>query len=341
MQKLLTVVVPVYKVEKYINKCLDSLIVPDGLMQKLEVIVVNDGTPDKSAVMAKEYENRYPGIFQVVDKENGGHGSAWNKGVELATGKYLRFLDSDDWLTNLPEFIESLEKYDVDLVFTDLQIVNEQSDSLNRLFKGSVAMETNHVYSVDDFNWQDTDVMFRGYNVTNFHMCTYKTTLLKKYHPIFFEKISYDDEILFILPLCAAKTFVYIDTILYNYLLGRPGQSMDPKVMIKHLDFKTKIRKHEVNFYNNHKPIGESVRRKLQYALNSRNLDTFRLMAGLPYHESVTQMKEMSSWLDSNYPDFNGGMAFSLYKVSPSLFWLMYHYIRPCWAYINMRILKK
>ena len=96
MNKLLTVVVPVYKVERYINKCLDSLILPDEQMDLVEVIVVNDGTPDQSAVMAKEYERRFPNSFRVIDKENGGHGSAWNRGVAEATGKYLRFLDSDD-----------------------------------------------------------------------------------------------------------------------------------------------------------------------------------------------------------------------------------------------------
>ena len=100
MEKLLTVVVPVYKVEKYINKCLDSLVVPDKQMERLEVLAVNDGTPDNSALMAKEYEKKYPQTFKVIDKENGGHGSAWNRGVAEATGKYIKFLDSDDWFDN-------------------------------------------------------------------------------------------------------------------------------------------------------------------------------------------------------------------------------------------------
>lgn len=341
MQKLLSVVIPVYKVEKYINKCLDSLIVSDEQMRKLEVIIVNDGTPDNSAIMAKEYEKRYPDIFKVIDKENGGHGSAWNKGVELASGKYLRFLDSDDWVTNLSEFVERLEKYDVDMVFTDLQIVNEQSDSLNRLFKASVAMNTNYIYSVDDYDWCKTDAVFGGYNVTNFHICTYRTSLLKEHHPIFFEKMSYDDEILFILPLCTAKTFVYIDLVLYNYLLGREGQSMDPKVMIKHLDFKTKIRKHETVFYYQYRPKSDNVNRKLQCILNSRHFDTFRLMTGLPYKDAIGQMNEMYLWIKDNYKEFKGKSSFGIYKMSPSVFWLFYHYFQPLWEFFKMRVLQK
>ena len=66
--RLLSVVVPVYKVELYIRKCLDSLIVPEQWMSRLEVLVVNDGTPDRSAEMARDYEVRYPSTFRVIDK---------------------------------------------------------------------------------------------------------------------------------------------------------------------------------------------------------------------------------------------------------------------------------
>ena len=66
--KLMTVVVPVYKVEPYIRKCLDSLLLPEAWMKKLEVLVVNDGSPDRSADIAREYEARYPETFRVIDK---------------------------------------------------------------------------------------------------------------------------------------------------------------------------------------------------------------------------------------------------------------------------------
>lgn len=112
MNKLLSVVIPVYKVEKYIRQCLGSLILPDeALMDKMEVLVVNDGTPDRSAIIAKEYEAKYPDVFHVIDKENGGHGSAFNVGLAQASGKYLRFLDSDDWFDtkNLAKLLNVLK----------------------------------------------------------------------------------------------------------------------------------------------------------------------------------------------------------------------------------------
>ena len=78
MEKLLSIVIPVYKVEKYIDKCISSLLVPDKQqLQLLDIVVINDGTPDTSAILAKAYEKQYPGIVRVIDQENRGHGGAW------------------------------------------------------------------------------------------------------------------------------------------------------------------------------------------------------------------------------------------------------------------------
>ena len=118
---ILTIVIPVYKVELYINKCLDSLIVTPELMEKMEVLIINDGTPDRSAELSRGYVKRFPGTFRQIDKENAGHGSVWNLGLKEAYGKYTRFLDSDDWLENLDVLIKHLENCDADLVLTPTQ----------------------------------------------------------------------------------------------------------------------------------------------------------------------------------------------------------------------------
>lgn len=331
MNKLLTVVIPVYKVEKYISKCLDSLIVSDDVMKKVEVIVVNDGTPDNSALIAKEYEKRFPNVIRVIDKENGGHGSAWNVGVELATGKYLRFLDSDDWLTNLVEFVYKLETLDVDMIFTDVALNFENIDLETRIVSFSGKMNPNIVCQVDEYDWLQTNQVYSGHNVTNFHACTYRTAILKKYHPIFFEKIMYDDEILYILPLCESKTFAYLPLVLYNYLIGREGQSWDMKVMLRNVDFKLRMRQYEVEFYKKHKPSGEMVNRKLLWNLNSRHRDSFVLLSLLPCKEALPKMREVSNWIDVNFPEFDGKKIYAIYKINPFLFWVLCRYVRPKW----------
>ena len=158
----MTVVVPVYKVEQYINKCLDSLILPQEWMSRLEVLVMNDGTPDRSAEMAKEYEKRYPGVFRVIDKENGGHGSAWNRGLAEATGKYLRFLDSDDWFTTT-EFVKLLEKLDtldVDIAISNYSRYYVQRDEFEPM--PITGLVPDRIYDAAELNWNEQLIFWRN-----------------------------------------------------------------------------------------------------------------------------------------------------------------------------------
>ncbi len=86
MEKLLSVIVPTYNVEKYLSQCLDSLCKRDT-KGKMEVLLINDGSTDNSADIARGYTERYPGVFRLINKENGGHGSAINRGILEAAGK--------------------------------------------------------------------------------------------------------------------------------------------------------------------------------------------------------------------------------------------------------------
>lgn len=219
--KLLSIVVPVYKVEPYIDKCLSSLILEDpALMDALEVIIVNDGTPDRSAEISREYVNRYPGTFRQIDKENGGHGSAWNVGLEEATGKYLRFLDSDDWFTNLDRLMQDLGDCDADIVMNPYYVVHLPE---NRIEEKKLLVEPGIVMPIEDSKFGSSE---RGLNLWYFWYFTYKTKILKPLLPLFAEKVMYDDAILTWAKLVYGRTFVAFDYVVYNYLLGRPGQSM-------------------------------------------------------------------------------------------------------------------
>ena len=102
-EKLISVIIPVYGVEKYIKQCLDSVI--NQSYENLEIIVVNDGTTDKSAEIAKEFAQKDSRI-KVYDYENGGLSVARNRGLEIARGEYISFVDGDDWLH--PDFYKKL-----------------------------------------------------------------------------------------------------------------------------------------------------------------------------------------------------------------------------------------
>ena len=103
MKIKVSVIVPVYNVEKFIDKCLNSLV--NQTLKEIEIIVVNDGSPDNSQKIIDEYVKKYPDKIKSFIKENGGQGSARNMGMEKAVGEYISFVDSDDWLD-----LDTLEK---------------------------------------------------------------------------------------------------------------------------------------------------------------------------------------------------------------------------------------
>ncbi len=113
-EKLISVIIPVYGVEKYIHQCLDSII--NQSYKNLEIIVINDGTKDRSAELAKEYAKKDRRI-RVYDYENGGLSVARNRGLDLAKGDYISFVDGDDWLEHdfYKRLADALETNDADI----------------------------------------------------------------------------------------------------------------------------------------------------------------------------------------------------------------------------------
>lgn len=103
MNELISVIVPVYKVEEYLNRCVDSIL--SQTYKNLEIILVDDGSPDRCGEMCDMYVNTDSRI-RVIHKNNGGLSDARNRGIEIAQGKYITFLDSDDWVCI--EYIEKL-----------------------------------------------------------------------------------------------------------------------------------------------------------------------------------------------------------------------------------------
>ncbi len=125
----LSIIIPVYNVEKYLRKCLDSVICPGA--GDYEVIVVNDGSTDSSPGIAQEYAAKYPTLIKLISTPNGGLGHARNTGISAASGSFIMFLDSDDSLAEnaLPEIFETLE-LDFDICIFDFVTVDERGRQL-------------------------------------------------------------------------------------------------------------------------------------------------------------------------------------------------------------------
>lgn len=230
---VLSVVVPVYNMEKYLPACLDSLtddIIPDTL----EVIVVNDGSTDRSLDVIYEYERKRPDLIKVIDKANGNYGSCVNAGLAVATGKYFRMLDADDRfdVDALAELLRRLETCETDLVVT--LIVEElfhEDKKVDEIIHPFETVKKNHIYRTDEF-YIHTHVLDGEFRM---HGMTYKTDVLRRSGLRLMEGISYTDTIYLYQPFAYARDFIVYDLYLYHYRIGRDGQTMDPEKQRKGL----------------------------------------------------------------------------------------------------------
>ena len=129
MKKLVSIIVPVFNVEKYLRQCLDSIL--GQTFNQFEVIIVNDGSTDNSGAICQEYEARDNRIV-YLEKENEGVSEARNLGLDFATSEYIIFIDSDDWIepTYVEVLYEKIEEYQADIVFENYTSFNDEDSKL-------------------------------------------------------------------------------------------------------------------------------------------------------------------------------------------------------------------
>ena len=230
MEKLLSIIIPTYNMEALLPLCLDSLLVPETIEQ-LEVVVVNDGSKDRSLSIAREYESRFPRCVSVIDKPNGNYGSTINAALPVIKGKYVKILDADDTFDtrSLVQMLDALQKVDVDFAVTHFTIL--KADGTTELAKynlyGKEPYEYGHVYGLDN-------VLGDGYiRFFLMHAITYRTEMLRRNNYRQTEGISYTDLEWDTYPLFYAQTIVFFDINLYQYNMAREGQTMDPKVLVR------------------------------------------------------------------------------------------------------------
>ena len=227
--------------EKYLHKCLDSVIVSDENMHLLEVLVINDGSKDSSSQIGHEYELKYPQTFRVIDKENGNYGSCINRGLKEATGKYIKVLDADDYFINdsFNRFVTFLQQTDVDLIVNDYCIVNE-NDKVSETY--TFNLPTEKTFRLLDFP--------KGVIVWLWHHgITYRTELFRQLNYRQTEGIPYTDDEWVFKPMSIVEKVAYFPHDMYHYLMGREGQTVDPKIMKTSFDKHIVVVKSIAEFY--------------------------------------------------------------------------------------------
>lgn len=230
---ILSVVIPAYNVQKYIRHTLRSLINQKNA-GKIEILVINDGSRDDTYKVAYEYAeavDKTGKIIRIINKENGGHGSVLNRGVEEANGKYLKIVDGDDTV-NSKEFeklIDYLEGEDCDIVLNNFC---EDVPYENRI---TPCKYYNMLSEGVEYNIGDLCFENYGFGVWGplLSTSTYKLDMIKRRPFVTTEKMAYDD-MEWNLNVCInCNTVKYYDFNVYNYLIGRAGQSISPETLMR------------------------------------------------------------------------------------------------------------
>ena len=244
--KLLSIAIPCYNSESYMENCIKSLL-PGG--DDVEILVVDDGsTKDRTAEIADEYERKYPGIVKAIHQENGGHGEAVNAGIRNATGLYFKVVDSDDWVDK-DAYMAILAK-------------------LKELAGGEQALDmliSNYVYEKEGvkrkkvmrypflpkdkmMTWSDCK-FFKGQYIL-MHSVIYRTQLLRECGLELPKHTFYVDNIYVYTPLPKVKNMYYMDVDFYRYFIGRDDQSVNEKVMIGRIDQQIRVNKIMIDQYD-------------------------------------------------------------------------------------------
>lgn len=261
MEKVLTIIIPTYNMEKYLHRCLDSLIINCEDMELLEVLVINDGSKDSSSRIAHEYESKYNQTFRVIDKENGNYGSCINRGLKEASGKYIKILDADDYFDSsvLESMMRIIMHIDVDLILSDFNVV-DQKGKIAKRYSFNIPRET-----INDFSSMTVD------RIMWMHAVTYKTAILREIGYFQTEGISYTDQEWIFLPMAYISSIWCYPISLYQYVVGREGQSIDTKVLLKNFSHETVGLFKMVNEYEKVLPICKKQNLLyLDYQLKSR-----------------------------------------------------------------------
>ena len=316
MEKVLSIAVPTYNMEALLPRCLDSFIVPQEEMALLEVLVVNDGSKDRSLEIAYQYAERYPDTIKVIDKPNGNYGSCINAALKVATGKYFRICDADDNYENknLKEYIIFLSKNDTDIVFSPYKTCKFNQEIVSEV--RSIENLCDKDLNIDDINWNDQHLA----NFRAMHCMATKRDLLIKNSYYQTEGISYTDTQFVFYSMLYANTCRFFKDCIYIYYLGRDGQTMSQAAMKKsYMHFYINADKMLADYIKNEKPISKNKR----YILEKYISDCLFLFATivLTYYpkdikilNSILQKIDNSPYKDSIDKLVNRGRIYPLWR---------------------------
>lgn len=227
--------------------CILSLL-PGG--DDVEILIVDDGSKDRTAEIADEYERKYPGIVRAIHQENGGHGEAVNTGIRNAQGIFFKVVDSDDWvdaeayqkiLATLRELVGNGSQ--LDMLISNF-VYEKEGAKHKKVMKYTSAIPKEKL-----FTWKDVRHFSKGQYIL-MHSVIYRTQLLRDCGLELPKHTFYVDNLFVYVPLPYVKNMYYLDVDFYRYYIGREDQSVNESVMIKRIDQQIKVNKIMVDSYD-------------------------------------------------------------------------------------------
>jgi len=228
--KVLSFIIPAYNAEPFLDIVISSMLVPE-VLDKLEIIIVDDGSMDSTAAIGQKYCNQYPGIVQLISQPNKGHGGALNTGCAAARGKYLKIVDADDWVEsqNLPAFIHALEQINSDVVLTHFNTVDISTGEVQKWCTYPDCFGEKLSFGEIMNDWRS---FFR---CLTFHGITYNTAFYRTYGIRLSEHVFYEDYEFATFPCCHADTITPLDLFVYDYRIGDVNQSVSAASKLKRI----------------------------------------------------------------------------------------------------------
>ena len=265
--KILSFIIPSFNSEKFLDKCLNSFINSD-VLDKLDIIIVNDGSTDSTPVIADKYASMHSDSIRVFHQDYRGHGGALNSGCSAAVGKYLKVIDADDSVitNNLSAFVEKLESLESDVVITHYYTTDIETGVIKKWM--CYPKEYDRIYTMSDimFCWDDFS------RCVSFHGITYKTSFYKSVGYELAEKVFYEDHEFSTFPAAFASSVVPLDLFIYNYRIGDEAQSVSERNRLLRLDDTRVVLNRLANEYARaakNEIIGEFICQKIKILLMS------------------------------------------------------------------------
>ena len=291
--KLLSFAIPCYNSQDYMEHCIESILVGG---EDVEIIIVDDGSKDRTAEIADSYAEKYPTIVKAVHQENGGHGEAVNTGLRNATGLYFKVVDSDDWVDEdaYRKILDKLREIEEAGEALDMMIANYVYEKEGVKHKKVMRQSG---FPVDTFfGWNDIGHIRKGHYIL-MHSVIYRTKLLRDCGLELPKHTFYVDNIYVYKPLPYVKHMYYMDVDFYRYYIGREDQSVNEQVMISRIDQQIKVNKIMLDDVDLHKVVNTKCRKYMFNYLEIITVISTVLLIRSGTEENLQKKRELWSYI--------------------------------------------